>query len=92
MKTAPEWDDWRWQLEQARRGAELVGPDVALAPTDFPFAVTPYYWSLVDPGDPGDPIRRMIVPTADELHPSHVLREDPIEEERHAVLPGLIRR
>ena len=91
MATAREWNDWRWQLEQARRGAELVGPDGS-APTDFPVAVTPYYWALADAGDPLDPIRRMIVPSPDERRPARAVRRDPIDEERHAVMPGLIRR
>ena len=91
MTTAREWNDWRWQLAQARRGAERVGPDGA-ARTDFPVAVTPYYWALADAGDPLDPIRRMVVPSPDERRPCRSTRRDPIEEERHAVMPGLIRR
>jgi lysine 2,3-aminomutase len=91
MATTREWNDWRWQLAQARCGAELVGPAGAI-PTDFPVAVTPYYWALVDESDPDDPIRRMVAPSADERRPGRTTRPDPIDEERHAVLPGLIRR
>jgi lysine 2,3-aminomutase len=92
MSTTREWDDWRWQLERARHGAEIVGLDGSAAPVDFPVAVTPYYWSLADPSDPHDPICRMVLPIGDERPPGRAVREDPIEEERHAVMPGLIRR
>ncbi|MBN2365102.1 MAG: KamA family radical SAM protein [Calditrichaeota bacterium] len=33
----------------------------------LPFATTRYYLSLIDPTDPDDPIRRMVVPSAEEL-------------------------
>ena len=33
----------------------------------FPLAVTPYYLSLIDPADPDDPIRKMVVPNGLEL-------------------------
>lgn len=92
MATAEEWGDWRWQIERARRGSELVGPVGASVATDFPIAVTPYYWSLVDADDPRDPIRAMIVPTGTESRRGPGGRADPIDEERHAPLPGLIRR
>jgi len=35
----------------------------------YPMMITPYYLSLVDPDDPEDPIRRMCVPSTDELAP-----------------------
>jgi len=91
MKTSRDWNDWRWQLVRARRGAELVGPEGS-APTDFPVVVTPYYWALADASDPRDPIRRMVVPSPDECRRARAVRRDPIDEEHHAVMPGLIRR
>lgn len=35
----------------------------------FPFRSNSYYLSLVDWKDPADPIRRIVIPTADELEP-----------------------
>lgn len=35
----------------------------------FPMRITPYYLSLIDPGDPEDPIARMCIPSEDELAP-----------------------
>ena len=33
----------------------------------FPMYVNSYYYSLIDPDDPGDPIRKMSVPSLSEL-------------------------
>lgn len=35
----------------------------------FPMRITPYYFSLIDPEDPDDPIRRMSVPSFEEFNP-----------------------
>ncbi len=35
----------------------------------FPMMITPYYFSLIDPDDPADPIARMCIPSEDELVP-----------------------
>jgi lysine 2,3-aminomutase len=58
----------------------------------FPLSVTPYYLSLIDPSDPDDPIRKMVVPNGLELEHVHGLKDDPIDEEKHSPMPGLIHR
>ena len=35
----------------------------------FPFSIPPYYLSLIDKANPEDPIRRMSIPSLDELDP-----------------------
>ncbi len=35
----------------------------------FPLSVPPYYLSLIDKADPDDPVRRMSIPSPDELDP-----------------------
>lgn len=35
----------------------------------FPMMITPYYFSLIDPNDPNDPIARMCIPSEAELSP-----------------------
>ncbi|TGL54994.1 KamA family radical SAM protein [Leptospira kemamanensis] len=52
-------------------------------------STTPYYLSLSDPSDPNCPIRRMIVPTADEAIFSMEESPDPLEEERLSPVRGL---
>jgi len=98
---ADEPGGWRWQLANARRRfeellPEPMGPDtreaVRAACKRFPLAVTPYYLSLFDPTDPRDPLRRMVVPSAAEIAPSAAASDDPIGEQEHSPLPGVIRR
>ncbi|NLN62483.1 MAG: KamA family radical SAM protein [Myxococcales bacterium] len=91
---------WRWQLTHAIARLEDLPPQYApllnsaspAACDLFPFAITPYYLSLIDPQDPRDPIARQCLPTAEELRNTHTAVFDPIDEERHTVLPGLIQR
>ncbi len=65
--------DWGWQMRNRVRTAEQLSRYVT--PTDdearaiealgarFRFVITPYYARLMDPRDPGCPIRRQVVPT-----------------------------
>ncbi len=53
----------------------------------FAFRSNDYYLSLIDWNDPNDPIRRAIVPSADELDDWGQL--DPSNEKAYTILPGL---
>lgn len=48
-----------WTAEETAQHAEVLDR--------FPMLITPYYLSLVDPKDPGDPIGRMCIPSLEEL-------------------------
>ncbi|RZN49500.1 KamA family radical SAM protein [archaeon] len=52
-----------------------------------PMAITPYYLSLIDPEDPEDPIRKLVVPSADEL--SNLGSYDPSGESENTKQSGL---
>jgi lysine 2,3-aminomutase len=58
----------------------------------FPISVTPYYAGLADRKDPHCPIRRQIVPLADEAVEARGDLRDPLGEEAHEVAPELIQR
>lgn len=99
--TAAQWTDWRWQLENAAHRIEDLIPDLttgmdpqkmAEAHRRFPLAATPYYLNLIDRADLGDPLLRMTLPDPRELRHTPVLLQDPIDEEKHSPVPGLIRR
>lgn len=95
-----QWGDWRWQLRNLVRSPEAFSGLLSLDAGEvsvlrdlreqFRFAVAPYYFSLIDPGDPADPIRRMIVPSSHERSGSGEM--DPLAEAAHRVAPGLIHR
>jgi len=99
---ASNWNDWRWQLRnRVRTPAELkrmirAAPEEEAALSNperrFPFAITPYYASLIDSDDPQQPLRRCVVPcTAEGLHgPGE--EEDPLGEDGQSPAPGLVHR
>jgi lysine 2,3-aminomutase len=54
-------------------------------------AATPYYFSLLDADNPFDPIRLQCVPDVREITSAGGV-EDPLEEQAHSPVPGLIQR
>jgi lysine 2,3-aminomutase len=97
-----EWNDWRWQLQNRIRTLEQVRHMLALSPAEtaalsaqgdgLPMSVTPYYMSLLDPNDPNQPLRRCMVPTDNERTTCPGEADDPLGEENHSPLPGLVHR
>ncbi len=97
-----QWRDWRWQwAHRIRRPRELEAV-LELRPEEhaaiaghhgaLPFAVTPYYLALIERGAEDDPIRRCVIPTAQEALWGPGEAADPLDEERHSPLPGLVHR
>lgn len=97
-----EWNDWQWQLRNRFRNladlervltlseeerAALAGGRKAL-----PVAITPYYASLIDPGDPSQPIRRTHVPVIAEAVVTPGEATDPLHEGHDSPVPGLVHR
>ncbi|HZF10101.1 MAG TPA: KamA family radical SAM protein [Thermoanaerobaculia bacterium] len=99
---AAQWNDWRWQmrhrltrLEQFERLLDLTESErrgLLLASEKFSVAVTPQFAMLFDPTDPGCPIRRQVVPVADELVVAPEDMADPCGEDRATVVEGLVHR
>lgn len=97
---ASEWSDWRWQLKNLVRSPAQLGELLRLSETemeavgalqkDFRFAISPYYFSLLDRDDAADPIRRMIVPSSAES--AGIGLADPLAEQADMVAPGLVHR
>ncbi len=58
----------------------------------YAIALTPAVRRLIDPSDPADPIARQYVPQAAELHTLPEERADPIGDEAHMPVPGLVHR
>jgi lysine 2,3-aminomutase len=95
--------DWRWQLRNAARtSADLKrylslshGEEAALSTLDvqggLPLGITPHFLSLMT-NDPHDPLRRQVVPHADEFLPTTWDRRDPLGEEDLEVVPFLVHR
>jgi lysine 2,3-aminomutase len=102
--SAPEdGEDWRWQLRHALRSSAELGAALELTPSElegaraaeragFPISVTPYYLALCDRRDPACPIRRQVVPRAEEAQSVPGDLPDPLGEQVHEVAPELIQR
>jgi len=96
-----KWNDWRWQLSHRLNTAEEIGKVITLTESErkalntsnlFRVDVTPYFISLIDPDDPDDPIRRQIIPRAEEMQAFTAMMEDSLAEDRHSPVPGLVHR
>jgi lysine 2,3-aminomutase len=96
-----KWQDWRWQLSHRLNSAKEIGQVLDLTASErqalaashlFRVDITPYFISLIDPKDPHDPVRRQIIPTADELVPFTGMMEDSLSEDAHSPVPGLVHR
>lgn len=100
--TEKEWSDWRWQSQNRVRTIEqmeqmlhlcqeerdgLVGNGKLLA-----VGVTPYYMSLLDPDDADQPLRRTVIPRSEEFLRSYGEADDPLGEDGHSPVPGLVHR
>ena len=96
-----KWNDWRWQLSHRLNTVEdfeklfpLTESEKKALQSDHLFRVdiTPYYASLIDPDDPNDPVRRQVVPTAEEIVPFTGMMEDSLAEDMHSPVAGLVHR
>jgi lysine 2,3-aminomutase len=97
-----DWNDWRWQNRNRIRGLEQLERMIRVTDAErqailrhtgpLPIGLTPYYMSLVDPEDPEQPLRRTVIPTLDEFNRSAGEEDDPLGEDGHSPVPGLVHR
>ena len=96
-----KWNNWRWQLSNRINTPEEFEKVLPLTDSErraltaahlFRVDITPYFISLIDPDDPNDPIRKQVVPTAEEMVPFTAMMEDSLAEDRHSPVPGLVHR
>ncbi len=85
LRTADDLIDAGLAPESARRGIEHVAARYAVA-------ITPALAALIDPSDPDDPIRRQFIPHTEELAIAPHERTDPIGDEAHEPVPGIVHR
>jgi lysine 2,3-aminomutase len=100
--TNRDWNDWRWQsrhrvrtLEQLERILRLSDDErqaLVQGGTMLPVGITPYYMSLLDADDPWQPLRRTVVPTLNEFVRTEGEADDPLGEDGHSPVPGLVHR
>jgi lysine 2,3-aminomutase len=97
-----QWTDWKWQfrnrittLAELERFFPLTADDRAALKEvlhEFRMGITPYYLSLIEPGNPRDPMWIQSIPTVDEFLNSRIGEEDPLAEDQFSPVPGITHR
>ncbi len=104
-KEQSNWRSWKWQMRHSIRSLETFEKTVGiqLSPeqgagfnrtiSEFPFAVTPYYASLIDPKNlENDPIFKQSCPSPQELDIHSSDMNDPLHEDLDSPVPGITHR
>ena len=71
---------------------EAAVPALEAIAARYTVALTPTVAGLIDRGDPADPIARQFVPSVAELKTAPVERADPIGDEAHSPVEGIVHR
>lgn len=98
-----DWNDWRWQLKHRVTSLEQLEsllPSLTreeragalLARSKLAVAITPHFFSLINPADPLCPIRRQVIPRIEEGNTAPWETDDPVGEDSHSPVPGLVHR
>lgn len=98
-----DWNDWRWQLRNRvttkERLQELLPTltndeldGLRLAENKLALAITPHFFNLIDPEDEHCPIRWQVIPRSGEGHVAPWEMSDPVGEDSHSPVPGLVHR
>lgn len=100
--TNRDWNDWKWQLRC--RIKDIAGLDGVIRLSEderaamerhggvLPVGITPYYASLLDPDAHNQPLRKTVVMVEDEFLRSSGEAGDPLNEDGHTPVPGLVHR
>ncbi len=97
-----QWESYRWQMTNRIDTSEKLRQVIKLTPSEeaactrrsgrFIMGIPPYWAALMDADDPSCPIRRQAVPVEEEdkLSPNDMI--DPLGEDSHMPVPGLVHR
>jgi lysine 2,3-aminomutase len=98
-----DWNDWRWQMRNrvttlARLEAllptltESERAGVQFAEHKLALGITPHFFNLIDPQDEHCPIRWQVIPRSGEGDVAPWEMSDPVGEDSHSPVPGLVHR
>jgi len=97
------WNDYKWQLRNAITTVDQLSQKINLHDEEkknilkveekYPFVISPYFLSLINPKDIDDPIKKQVIPNIKELQIiSKFSNDDPLAEQTKMPVPGLIHR
>ncbi|PLX73437.1 MAG: KamA family radical SAM protein [Desulfuromonas sp.] len=97
--------DWQEELKQNITSVEELATHIPLNPTEkkelkkvadrHPMNIPRYYLDLIDPKDPEDPIRKLSIPSTDELIVAGAMGEttgDPYGDDKHDKGNGILHK
>ena len=95
-----KWLNYRWQLVNSIATTSEIRkllPGYFMKNLRDPelshhFSITPYFFCLINPDNPDDPVAKQVIPSDEEFAGSSVLCEDPFSEKRNSPVKGMIRR
>jgi lysine 2,3-aminomutase len=100
--SSEDWNDWHWQVRNDIRDVDTLAKILALSAKEkeeiakvlkvFRMAITPYYASLIDRGNPFCPVRLQSVPRLPETFEDASDQDDPLHEDVDSPVPGLTHR
>ncbi len=100
--TEEQWNDWKWQVRNRITKVEQLEKIIDMSREEregvrrclerFRMAITPYYCTLMDPSDPGCPIRAQAIPSLKELEDRGTGSMDPLHEEDESPVENLVHR
>ncbi|MGJ8652074.1 MAG: KamA family radical SAM protein [Opitutaceae bacterium] len=100
--SAEDWGNWKWQLKNRITKLEHLEQYLTLSADEragcifakdkLALAITPYFFNLIDPNDPNDPVRRQVVPRAGEMNVAPEEMLDPVGEENTKPVDGIVHR
>ena len=97
-----DWNDWRWQMRHCVSDIHTLSHFIDLSPDEMamsgggscslPVRIPPYYLSIINPRDTAQSLRRTVIPSMEESCFSYGESADPLSEDDHSPVPGLIHR
>lgn len=102
LVTDPVVPDWRDDMRAARLPVAALLDAVGLCAADLPYGldsspdfsvmVPPHFMSLIEPGNPHDPLLLQVLARADERVDDPSLRTDPLDEAAFSPQRGLVQK
>ena len=97
-----DWNNWVWQLQNRLTNLDQLDQHLDLTPEErkgclladnkLALAITPFFFNLIDRNNPDCPIRKQVVPRAEEMSISAEERLDPVGEDENSPVPGIVHR
>lgn len=97
-----DWNSWQWQIKNSYTSLKQLSKILNLSDSEvkpekdlsdaLPVRITPYYASLLDKNNPGQALRRSVVPVFEEFIVSPGEASDPLSEGHTSPVPNIVHR